>query len=206
MEMYARADKAIRQMNRTNLRLFGKLKILPIDELNVMSATKAVYGESIRTAKKKYLNIGYWAFIDAMLLAGAILKDAEKQVGKVIVPEWVTGILKDFDPVTLYRFMNEAERKRVRLAEAMIASNKRNREIDKALRYWTLQTSQYAINVTDRATIAGYKAAGVKKVKWVTERDEKVCDACDVLDGAIFDIDNVPPKQHYNCRCTVVPV
>ena len=110
-------------------------------------------------------------------------------------------MLEETDFVTLYRFDNEVERKAQRLAEALSATDRWNDEIDKALRYWTLQVGQYAINAVDRARLQAFKDAGVKRVRWNTEKDERVCNECNALDGKVFDIDDAPAKMHIRCRC-----
>lgn len=55
-------------------------------------------------------------------------------------------------------------------------------------------------------TVSTFYAAGVKKVKWVTVGDQRVRDTHKVLNGRVFDINNLPPeKDDYNCRCGLVP-
>ena len=66
-------------------------------------------------------------------------------------------------------------------------------------------TATYADLVADEATLQAFKDAGVKRVRWRTEEDEKVCKYCRPLDGKVFDIDKVPPKQHWGCRCWFEP-
>ncbi|MFH1603626.1 MAG: minor capsid protein, partial [Pseudomonadota bacterium] len=54
-----------------------------------------------------------------------------------------------------------------------------------------------------------YEQAGVKKIKWLTAADERVCSICGPLDGKIFDLAGFegPPSPHPRCRCTqtIVP-
>ena len=100
----------------------------------------------------------------------------------------------------------ETERKAYRRAEALEVTADRNREIDKAMKEWSRQIAQYAINVTDYASLQALKDYGVKEVEWVTRKDERVCRECRSLDGEIFQIDDVPAKPHYGCRCALVPV
>lgn len=48
----------------------------------------------------------------------------------------------------------------------------------------------------------------VKRVKWVTMRDERVCPICGPRDGLVIganDLSNYPPI-HQNCRCWLEPV
>lgn len=118
-------------------------------------------------------------------------------------------ILTTPDDVTHYTYDTEVYRKRDRLKEAVNSVSgkmKKSAEIDKALRLWSGQAQQYADTVSDAATIRAFQDAGVKRVKWVTENDQRVCPDCNKLNGKIFAIDKVPPKQHWRCRCWVTPV
>ena len=98
------ADRAIRDLNKRNLRLFDRLKTLKFDELNVMSAVSKVYDESVRLAKKRYLQIAMEAYIDAMVLADIAEKEAEKRAEDSITEDWILDMIEDYDEVTLYRF------------------------------------------------------------------------------------------------------
>ena len=54
-----------------------------------------------------------------------------------------------------------------------------------------------------------WEATGiVNSVKWMTVRDDRVCEICEPLDGTIIgigDIDAMPPA-HVRCRCYTQPV
>lgn len=201
--MYEYTDKVIKQLNRSYLRLFTRLKLLPFDELNIITSVKKTYQKCLEMAKKRYFDIAEHYFYEAYALAS---NNKKKPSDDWINNDWLLDMLEEYDPVTLYRFMPEFERKQQRLIEALIASHKKNAEVDKALRFWALQSNQYADKVTDEATLRGYKAVGIKKVRWITEKDAKVCPVCKKLNMKVFDIDSVPPKPHYRCRCYLLPV
>lgn len=209
--MYEYTDIAIKDLNRRYIRLFNRLKLLPFDELNAMQSAadvikevSAVYDKAVKLAKRRYLDIAIEAYIVAFLLAfpTAVLTAAPTYINE----DWVLDYLEEYDPVTLYRFIPEVDRKKQRLIEALVASNMKNAEVDKALRYWVLQSTQYADGITDRATLAAYKDAGVKKVMWESEDDIKVCSVCEKRNGTVYEIDKVPDKPHFRCRCWLVPV
>ncbi len=202
--MYEYTDKVIKKLNTAYLRLFTRLKLLPFDELNIIPSVKQIYQKCLKMAKKRYLDIAEHYFYEAYALASN--NKLKKPSDDWINNDWLLDMLEEYDPVTLYRFMPEFERKQQRLIEALIASHKKNAEVDKALRFWALQSNQYADKITDQATLRGYKAAGVKKVWWITEKDGKVCPVCKKLNMKVFDIDSVPPKPHYRCRCYLLPV
>lgn len=200
--IYDYADILIRDMNRRNLRLFGKLKLLRLDELNVIKTVSRVYDESASLAESRFKSIYEDAYEAAYLLAAG----KEKEVDESIVDDWLLDMLEDYDSVTHYRFNEEKERKKARAAEALIATKIESREVDKALRFWTLQISQYADRSVDDGRIQAFKDAGVKRVVWRTEEDNRVCADCDELEGKVFDIDKVPGKVHFRCRCWVDPI
>lgn len=206
VNIYEPCDKAIKAMNREALRDFGRLKLAKWDELHLIREVTAVYSQGTRRARKRYYEVAIEAYLLAMALCGEDPKKAHRMADSSVTLEMVDAVLTGVDPVTLYRFTTEAERKAQRLAETLEEAPDKGREIDKALRYWTRQLAQYAIAVTDAAVVKAYQDAGVERVMWVTERDERVCEECGPLDGRIFDIGSVPPKPHWGCRCRLVPV
>lgn len=203
---YDYADIVIRDMNKRNLRAFDKLKTLKFDELNVFRTVSVVYERSVELAKKRYLAVFRDAYIAALVEAGIARKKAEDMADDDIMEDWVLDMMEDYDEVTLYRFLPEADRKRDRLVEALIAAHNKNEEIDKGLRLWVRQVAEYADRAVVLAALQGYADAGVKRVRWISERDDRVCKACDDLDGRIFAIDAVPPSPHWGCRCVLEPI
>lgn len=203
MNLYARADQAIKEMNRQNLKLFNQLKLAKWDELSVIRKVSETYEQSTRMAVRKYYEIAVEAYIVALYQMKMDKKRATEMADETIDLTWVYEFLEDVDPVTLYAFFPERERKKQRLLEALTATNNRNAEIDKALRYWTVQVGQYADNSVYQARLAAFRDAGVKRVRWVTQKDERVCPECGELDEQIFPIESVPPPQHIHCRCEI---
>lgn len=206
MNLYARADQAIKEMNRQNLKAFNKLKLAKWDELNVIRQVNATYEESTRRAILKYYEIAVEAYIVALYQMKMDRKRATEMADETIDLTWVYEFLEDVDPVTLYEFFSERDRKKQRLIEALTATNNRNAEIDKALRYWTRQVAQYADNSVFYARLQAFRDAGVEKVMWNTQRDERVCEECGPMDGEIFNIENVPNPPHWGCRCYLTSV
>ena len=206
MSIYDAADKAIRAMNRQSLKEFNKLKLAKWDELNVVRMVNKTYDDSVRMAERRYYEIAFEAFIVAMLEAKTTNRDATRMAEDTITNDWILDMLEEVDPVTLYAFLPETERKKQRLIEALAVAHNRNAEIDKALRYWTRQVGQYADNSVFRARLEAFRRAGIEQVIWVTQEDDRVCEDCEPLDGQIFDVDNVPDPPHYGCRCRLIPV
>ena len=107
---------------------------------------------------------------------------------------------------------SKKERKRSRLAEAlitaMVVSSRADyhKQLRKFADLWHTQTKQYGEKMVDKTRINTFKKNGIKRVKWVTKEDEKVCKECAERDGKIYPIDKIPDKPHYNCRCWIVPL
>lgn len=205
-DIYGRADRAIQEMNRVNLKAFDALKVSDLDGLHIIQMVMRIYRQSEETARRKYYEIAFEAYVTALMEAGVKAKAAHANAEDAIGSDWVDEMLEETDFVTLYRFVPEATRKRDRLIEALAVADGQNRdgEIDKALRYWSKQVGQYCLNAVDYARMDAFEEAGVKWVEWVTQHDERVCDECYPRDGQVYRIDEVPTK-HYGCRCYLIP-
>lgn len=196
---YDLSDRADKLLNRKAVLRFEaarrKLAVLKFDELNVIKTVKALYRDLAADNKKAFTDLAIMVYEDA---AGRELDDEEDE----LMALWLMSeVLDKPNPVTGYIYTNEVERKRDRATESINASTKKRQEFQKALRFWSRQTAEYCDIVTDKATLKAFKDSGVKKVRWVTESDEKVCAVCGPRDGKVYDIDKVPAKPHPNCRC-----
>lgn len=203
---YAPCDLAIKAMNREMVESFGRLKMSKWDEVNIIRTVVSVYRASVRKARKRYWEVAFEAYVLGMIILGEDTKKAQRMADKSITMEWVDERLDQTDFVTLYRFNSEAERKAYRLAEQLEVSTDRNRLIDKALKDWSRQIGQYAITFTDDAVVQAFKDAGIERVQWITEEDERTCRSCSSLHGTEYQIDEIPPKPHYGCRCRLKPI
>lgn len=203
--IYAACDRAIQAMNRENLRAFGRLKLAKWDEIHVIRTVTEVYQRSVKRAKQRYYEVAFEAYILGLILCGVSSPKAHAMAEKAIDEKFVDDILEDIDLITLYRFTTETDRKAQKLAEALEVATAKDEEIDKALKAWSRQVGQYAINVTDYALVQAYEDAGVNRVRWVSVNDERRCSECRNRDGKIYRLDEVPPK-HPNCRCHLIPV
>lgn len=188
--MYELTDIVIENIRKELIRDFSKLKsLLSYDELNVMSATKDVYSKIDLYVRQMFLQL---------------MQAVYKKVTKRTCPynyAWLESFLLEYDEVSKYVYANEFERKRDRLAEALIASPKKNEEIDAALRYLSFMLTAYAVRVTDQVVLMAYRDIGIDAVRWKAEKDNKTCTICKHRNGHIYDIEQVPPKPHLNCRC-----
>jgi len=51
-----------------------------------------------------------------------------------------------------------------------------------------------------------YKAAGITKIEWLTEEDDRTCEICGPRDGQVYLIGTMNAPAHVNCRCTILPI
>lgn len=210
--MYKKTDKLLASLAKVVKAEFLRLSLLPMDELNVVSAKKTTFELFDRLKKNNaqaYLSVSksaYTAGIEQSALIGFIPQKKRK-----INAAWVLLFLGGFNRVTGYLYNTETERKRLRLAEQMLTAREyKDRQmysdsVKSAAGLWWRQTEQYAIGITDEAAIEAYRDAGVEYVKWIAQKDGKTCKVCDGRNERIYKIDEIPEKTHYNCRCYVIP-
>lgn len=189
--------------------LGNRLNVLKFDEINSRNTgEKAVF----KYVKKSYADL----YDECIEMYEAIAKQMYNYVRKgdkykFDEKKFVKEFIKNSDRVTKYIFKDETDRKRSRLLEALLAvmldGKKTFRaELEVAMKLWSKQTLQTADDIAIASLLQAYKDAGVKKVVWHTQEDEKVCDECHELDKKVFDINNIPEiPQHYACRCYVTP-
>lgn len=219
-KVYESCDRAIKVLNRKSMKEFSELKLADFDRLTVIRTVRQMYRKLAKQAEQEYRRVAYDAYVYGMMLCGVEEKKAERLAERAVTKEWIDRILEQTDFVTLYRFDSETVRKADRLIEAISAVEgtddrgaalrsmrfNRNDQIDAALRAWSKQTGQYAINVTDYAVLMAFENADVEEAEWVTEEDEKVCAYCRSMSGKRYLLEEFPSKPHINCRCTAKPV
>ena len=193
--MYQYTDKKLKKVRFQNSALFRKYRAtINFDELNVINNTKQLYS--------KLEDVNYKMYED---IANKYYMDATKSERK-LNPGWLLALLTGYDYITKYVYKHEVERKRARLAESILATKNKTLNFRTAFNLWWRQTSQYAINITDEATLQGYKDIGSKYVKWNTNIDGRECQECRDRSNKVYPINKAPRKSHYNCRCYYTPV
>ena len=211
-EKYELTDIIIALLLNELRREINRLDVMGFDMLNapnITKYTKELVSRLLKSNKREYLKIAKEATDEA--------KEDIEALGVAATPlvingKYVDDVLGEYNPVTNYLYYPEAERKRSRLAEALITAvivNSRadyHKQLRKFADLWHTQTKQYGEKMVDKTRIDTFKKNGIKRVKWVTKEDEKVCKECNERDGKIYPIDKIPDKPHYNCRCWVVPL
>lgn len=217
---YKIGDRKLKALIVTITRIFKKSRLtLDFDHINqpvrtLQAESKRVYKLLEQKNHQAYLELGYLVYIEAFKETQPGMADSEisQKSKKAISEKWLDKLQSEYSPVTKYVYSREVERKRARFFEAIVADAeaKLRRDMESDYRVaenaWIRQTRQAMIDTEDRAAITAYRDAGVRRVRWIAQRDDKVCEECERLDGLVFSIDAVPDKPHYNCRCSLEPV
>lgn len=195
--MYEFADSVMNYLNGRFYEMFNglKSKLLSIDEINLLQSVKALYNELDELVREMMYNIAVYAYENAD-------GDDVSHITDTLLSQMV---FEEYDPVLKYVYENEVERKCSRLFESLVATERDAAEVDTALRYWSAMIAQYAITVTDIATLTAYRDSEVTEVEWICVGDGKECGICHERNGAVYLIEDVPPKPHIGCRCYFVP-
>jgi SPP1 gp7 family putative phage head morphogenesis protein len=199
---YQSADKLSKRLELAIRAEFHNVAVYPFDELNraaVQRRVKAMY----RRLKDKNLAM----FI---LIAEEVYETLlGEKLGKKQAEKIVNAKLREYNSVTEYVYEKEADRKRDRASEAARAADTRSqlREVlNRAQRLWVAQMKQYADDIVDATMLKAYRDAGIKRVRWQTQPDERTCKHCAELHNREFPIDDIPEKPHRGCRCYLLPV
>ena len=181
-------------LNRKAIKRFeaaqSEAALFDFDELTVIKTVKTLYKRLASDNRKMFLD-----------LAQAVYDEADPHGDDEPDETWLLAFLEEYNPVTRYVYEHEIDRKRDYTAEGVNSSKDKAKEFRRGLMYWSRMTEQYCLDVSDAATLKAFKDAGVRRVRWVSEKDDRVCETCDERDGKIYPINNVPEKTHFGCRC-----
>ena len=211
--MYGYLDSLLAKAKKKIRTEFNRLGVMGFDSLNVVNTkkvTKEMFGRLLSDNEKMYQKVADDTYNKAKKKARDAGYSEEESEG--VGGEWLIGVLLAYNFVTGYLYDREAERKRLRLNEQILTAREYdsrgmyNESLRKTANLWWTQTSQYGIEVVDKATIRAYKDMGVDKVKWIAEIDSKTCKVCRERNGNVYKLSEVPKKTHYNCRCRLEPV
>lgn len=196
--IYEIRDKIVPVYLRRIRRRFMQLNqgILSFDEVNSLYAVNACYDDVIALS------------IECI---GEVAKRTRKWLNGddgFLLDMWLMGWLEEPNPVTHYKYRDEADRKRTRLYEALLScrtSAERKKQIELSMKQFVKQFEQTADDAVTEMLIQVLEANGYKYGKWRTWRDAKVCADCHAMEGKIILI-SAFRKLHWNCRCYPIPV
>lgn len=211
--MYEYLDSLLAKVKKKIRVEFNRLNVMGFDSLNVVNTkktTQKMFDRLLEENERVYRKVADDAYSKAKKKArsAGYTEDEDEGVGG----DWLLGILLSFNLVTGYLYDREAERKRLRLNEQILTArefNSRdmfNDSLRKTANLWWTQTSQYGIDVVDKASLQAYEDMGVERVRWVAEIDSRTCQVCKDRNGKVYKLSKVPAKTHYNCRCRLEPV
>ena len=194
---YDYTDRIITVLNRKFIKRFNQAgsDLLFMDELNVLRYCEDMYDELLNITRRYFLR-----------LAKQTYKTYHKAHRVRVDMKWIDKILNEPDDIVMYIFVTETDRKASRFAESMIASGEKRSQVKVGLRYWSKMVEQFADTITYDAMTKAFKDGGAKKVMWLAEHDNRTCGECWRLDREIFDIDKIPPRPHWGCRCWLKPI
>lgn len=196
---YHLADRATELLNRKATKRFEDAKDEAarhgFDELNVLEVTRTLYQDLARDNQEVFLE-----------LAQERYQEAEPHGEEPPDLAWLLALLAAYNAVTKVIYDNDVDRKRQYTAEGINSSTAKVTEFRRGLHYWASITADYADIVTDESTLKAFRDAGVRRVRWVTAGDEKVCETCRERNGKVYSINSIPPKPHRRCRCVYEPV
>lgn len=191
---YRLSDAATALLNRRATKRFEDAKDEAaqdsFDELSVLSVTRELYDQLEQDNQSVFLE-----------LAQERYHEVEPHGEEPPDLAWLLALLAAYSTVSKVVYNNEIDRKRGYTAEGINSSTAKVTEFWRGLHYWADFTGQFADEVTDEATLKAYRDAGVKRVRWVTAGDEKVCETCRERNGKVYSINSIPPKPHKHCRC-----
>ena len=198
-EWYRTTDRAVELLNSRAVKRFEDAKDEAaqhgFDQLNVLEVTRTLYQDLQADNQSVFLE-----------LAQERYQEAEPHGEEPPDLAWLLALLAAYNAVTKVIYDNDVDRKRQYTAEGINSSTAKVTEFRRGLHYWADLTATYSDIVTDESTLKAYRDSGVKKVRWVTAGDERVCETCRERNGNVYSINAIPPKPHRRCRCVYQPV
>ncbi len=212
--IYSELDKQLKVMKRQIRDEFVTLSLASFDELNVIGTkkrTEKIYNNLKVINSKAYIKSAKEAYNVAekrVILAGYPKRETKTDIND----KWLIGVLGAYHLATGYLYNSEADRKRMRLNEEILTAREHldhaalSKAVKRSMDLWWTQSQQYGIYAADEGCIDAYRDYGVERVRWIAVMDDKECKTCHDRNGKVYDIDKVPEKPHYGCRCRLEPV
>lgn len=207
MNPYQISDEAAAKIISKIKKNFRHNRLAYFDEMNVLQTKKHVeklydrcYKDTLKDFKAALPGIVSY------ILSVARDYGFDGEVSE-LQDNFIEHIFEEYNPVTKYVYNSEFDRKQARLFEAIVALPIGTEQSYKtAENLLERQIKEYGVLIEDKVSKEIYSELGVEYVRWVTEKDGKVCHICKDLSDTVYKIDEAPEKAHINCRCYLVPV
>lgn len=186
---------------------------LPHDELNYPEAktiSSNLFMQVLTRVMNSYHKVAKDAIKDVrFLLLSCGYTDATEATKDLNSTELTDNLVEGYNELTGYKFDSEFERKKDRTTEMLVAYTGlqvRRQALKRSHDLVIRQIKQYGDLLIDETYYEAYRLAGVTRVMWITENDDKVCKTCRERGGRIYRLEEVPEKPHLNCRCHLRPI
>ena len=201
---YDYADKMLAKLKQyVSAEFHNTANLMAFDEINVASVkalTVDLYDRLMSRNEQVFRRVIRQAY-------GAVSGD---EMSEGIDVALVLVLMNRYHPVTQYVYRREARRKQERLMEAILSAPDRETAraaFNKAAKLWFNQSRQYVDFSVADAREHAFKDAGVEKVRYRSEHDERTCTECRAFDGKVFRLQDAPwLPRHHRCRCWLEPV
>lgn len=212
--IYSELDKQLKVMKRQIREDFSELSLASFDELDVIRTrkrTEKMYDKLKRINEKAYIKSAKGAYNvteKSLIPAGVENKKTKTDIND----KWLLKVLGAYHLATGYLYNSETERKRLRLNEEILTAREYTdhaayrKAVKRAMDLWWTQSQQYGIYTADEGCISAFRDYGIERVRWVSEMDGHECKTCRERNGKVYDIDDIPEKTHYGCRCRLEAV
>lgn len=203
--LYKPFDEFAEKARKTIQQEMNRLILAPWDELHITQAkrkTEILFKRIDRMNRKAYRELCEWVYEWVLLQYD---REPEERDWTKVVDDW----LKGYDPVTMYVYDSEMERKRLRLVEGILtAMETQDRqaltEVVRAAGSLLLtQSLQYGLDLmgeTERKTFE--ETDEEEMLVYHACNDSRTCAECHADDGKVFRKSEAPRiPRHYRCRC-----
>ena len=203
VDIFRHADASLMVMLNEMSREFQNLGTsIGFDRLNVAETRMRVnemYNRMDAVIRREYRRIARKVYREAC-------EEAHYRTDGFDETAFVDDVLRAYDAVSDFVYTREWIRKRDRLFESIVATERGNQEMRRNLKrgldVLANQVRQYADNITAKARLLAFKRAGADVLVWITEKDEKVCSICAPRDEQFYPIEMLPDwPAHWHCRC-----
>lgn len=200
-------DRLTNQFNKT------RLKINTFHELNNSEFRKEASKQVNKLFKKVQASNRQYVedcLTDAFIRRKKCKSEKEVKDYMKIIGFDIDKYFDTYSKTLLFVYLNEMIRREARYTEGVIALEDMNSPDmlnyqKRNVNSMSKMADEVSVDAERDSYIAEMKHDGVEEVVWIAEMDDRTCSECELLNGQVFDIDNVPERPHQGCRCEIEP-